>query len=194
MTQEIEIEFKNIVTKTDFKKLLEAFSIDETKFTYQINHYFDTNNFQIKAHSSALRIREKSGKYILTLKQPNKVGLLETHQQLNSDTAINVLKGGLLPNGEIANQLKNCFDIDIAGCKLLGTLQTKRAEIPYLNGTLVFDHSYYLGVEDFEIEYEVIDEKQGYDHFRELFAKYEIPIKKTQNKIQRFFTRKIQLK
>lgn len=192
MTQEIEIEYKNIVTKSDFKKLLNAFSIEEAQFKKQINHYFDTKDFQLKKHHSALRIREKNNQYTLTLKQPNQIGLLETHQLLSTEEAVGALKGEPLPTGEIFNQVSKSFDINLLDCQLLGTLSTKRAEIPYFGGTLVFDHSYYLGVEDFEIEYEVTDEQQGKIYFKNLMSQYEIPLLKTENKIKRFFLRKQQ--
>ncbi len=192
MTQEIEIEFKNIVTKNDFETLLTAFEIDNSQFKKQINHYFDTTNFQLKSHKCALRIREKSEKYTMTLKQPHEVGLLETHQALTKDEAEIALKGGPLPKGSLAEHLFNSFEIDIKECRFLGTLITKRAEIPYIGGTLVFDHSFYLDVEDFEIEYEVTDEQKGKDIFAKLFLQNNIPMIKTENKIRRFFTKKLE--
>lgn len=60
MTQEIEIEFKNIVTEEEFNTLCKSFSIEV--FTKQVNHYFETPDFSLKA-GSALRIRHK-GKLI----------------------------------------------------------------------------------------------------------------------------------
>lgn len=192
MTQEIEIEFKNIVTEADFKKLLAAFSIDNSQFQRQINYYFDTDDFQLKNHHSALRIREKNKKFTLTLKQPNNIGLLETHQQLTKAEAKTVLEDGRLPKGTVASQMEKSLQIDITECLYLGALQTERAEISYLGGTLVFDRSFYLGKEDFEIEYEVSDERQGQSIFKQLLLQYNIPIKKTDNKIKRFFSRKNQ--
>ena len=46
MTQEIEIEFKNIVTKEEFDTLCKSFSIEA--FTKQVNHYFETPDFSLK--------------------------------------------------------------------------------------------------------------------------------------------------
>lgn len=43
MTQEIEIEFKNIVTEEEFDTLCKSFSIEA--FTKQVNHYFETPGF-----------------------------------------------------------------------------------------------------------------------------------------------------
>ncbi len=68
-----------------------------------------------------------------------------------------------------------------------GSLITNRAEIPYKNGLLVFDHSYYLNTEDFELEYEVHDYQLGQQIFVELLNQYNIPQRTTENKISRFY-------
>jgi uncharacterized protein YjbK len=187
VNQEIEIEFKNIVTEAEFNLLCEKFSIEKTAFQQQINHYFDTDDFQLKKHGSALRIREKNNTFTLTLKQPNEIGLLETHQSLTIDEGQEALNFGNIPLGSIASQLENSFQIDLSKCLYLGSLITNRAEIPYLGGTLVFDHSFYFDVDDYEIEYEVKNEKIGKEIFENIFSKYKIPIKQTDNKIKRFF-------
>lgn len=190
MTQEIEIEFKNLVTKADFNKLITIFKVDPSEFKPQYNYYFDTANFQLKIHNCALRIREKQGEYTLTLKQPNKIGLLETHQTIGRNEAKKAFQSGHLPKGTVANQLLTSFQIDISSCRFLGSLATHRAERPHAQGILVFDHSVYLDVEDYEIEYEVTDEQHGKREFQKLFSEYNIPIKHTDNKIKRFFLRK----
>lgn len=48
MTQEIEIEFKNLLTKSEFQKLSEALGMKKHDFKRQINHYFDTKDFSLK--------------------------------------------------------------------------------------------------------------------------------------------------
>lgn len=192
MNQELEIEFKNLVTKSNFHKLLTYFSITESDFNKQINYYFDTTDFQLRSNGSALRIREKQQHFTLTLKQPSKIGLLETHQVISEEEALNAFNDGLLPKGDICTQLSNSFQIELNRCQLLGSLITNRAEISYLNGILVFDHSFYLGTEDFEIEFEVTEREaqNGERIFDKLFSDLNIPIVKTDNKIKRFFSRK----
>jgi uncharacterized protein YjbK len=190
MSQEIEIEFKNIVTKENFIFLCEQFFIEKKAFQQQVNHYFDTEEFLLKELGSALRIREKSGIFTLTLKQPNDIGLLETHQTISREEAEIAFQGGHLPKGTIANQLYKSFHFDLTTCLYLGSLTTNRAEISYLEGTLVFDHSFYFNEEDFEIEYEVKDEKQGKEIFENIFLHYKIPLRETDNKIKRFFLKK----
>ncbi|MCT8140385.1 CYTH domain-containing protein [Anaerobacillus sp. CMMVII] len=190
MCQEIEIEFKNMVTKPEFLFICDEFQIEKTMFKNQVNHYFDSKEYHLKDYGSALRIREKAGIYTLTLKQPNKIGLLETHQIITQTEAVNAFQGGSLPTGRIAEQLLKSFEFDLKTCEYLGSLTTNRAETTYMNGTLVFDHSKYLNIEDFEIEYEVTDEEIGRENFIKLFQKYNIPLRPTNNKIKRFFLKK----
>ena len=65
----------------------------------------------------------------------------------------------------------------------------------YLYGILILfyhtvckrlDKSFYLNKEDFEVEYEVTDPK-AYKHITRLLTSLNIPIRKTENKVQRFY-------
>jgi uncharacterized protein YjbK len=184
MTQEIEIEFKNLLTYKEFLTLKEAFHLNETDFAIQHNDYFDTPSFDLKAHGSALRIREKQGKLVLTLKEPGDIGLIETHQSLTKEKAREIIRSGELPPGEVHNAIQR-FNISIKTFNHLGRLSTHRAEIPYQNGLLVLDHSLYGHTEDYELEYEVLEPVQGKRVFLELLEKFEIPVRPTENKIRR---------
>ncbi|WP_456275851.1 CYTH domain-containing protein [Bacillus sp. AK128] len=188
MTQEIEIEFKNLVTKEEFDYLIKEFSIAKHQFIIQQNHYFDTDDFSLKNQKSALRIRFKKNSYTLTLKQTIEEGILETHQELTDKEAKEMLDGKFL-SGEIFNII-TALHINPKEIKYLGTLETNRAEIDYSDGTLVFDHSRYLNKDDYEIEFEVPDFQQGQLDFQQLLQKYQIPIRETENKIRRFFNEK----
>lgn len=59
MSETIEIEFKNLLTKVEYEKLLNAFNVKDEQIICQTNHYFDTPDFTLKDLGSALRIREK---------------------------------------------------------------------------------------------------------------------------------------
>ncbi|WP_010283333.1 CYTH domain-containing protein [Bacillus timonensis] len=192
MSQELEIEFKNILEETEYQRLLKVFSIDDTKKVFQENFYFDTPEFALKNQGAALRIREKKGTYTLTLKQPVTRGLLETHQILTAEEAKQMLDGGHIIAGEVASILKK-LSIEPTDVTFFGSLKTSRAEVEYKNGLLVLDKSYYLNKTDFEVEYEVTDELCGKIVFQELLQQYNIPIRKTDNKIRRFYNRKKQI-
>lgn len=190
LNQEIEIEFKNLLTKDEFQQLLSHFSITEKAFKKQINYYFDTSQFLLKENNSALRIRFKNDKYTLTLKQPAAIGLLETHQVLTEEQALLLLNDEQFPKGDIYDIL-NKEGISPSLVKFFGKLTTSRAELSYKNGLLVFDHSSYLDTDDYELEYEVADENSGQAHFHELLKDQAIPLRKTENKIMRFYIKSL---
>ncbi|KIL50208.1 hypothetical protein KP77_15830 [Jeotgalibacillus alimentarius] len=184
MPQELEIEFKNMLTEKEYHDLYTAFDMDSP--VSQTNHYFDTPLFQLKEARSALRIREKDGKLTLTLKQPVEEGLLETHQPVSSLDLEDMLSGGGLVGGEIAEMLE-LMNISPKQIVHFGSLQTNRSETPYKNGLLVLDHSSYLGIEDYELEYEVTSHDEGKENFLSLLTAYKIPVRETDNKIKRFY-------
>lgn len=181
MNEEIEIEFKCLVTKEEFDRLTAAF--DPQPFVSQKNHYFDTPDFSLKNAGCALRIREKSGKAEMTLKQPAETGLLESTVSLTGEEVRLALAGDVPGNKVIERAAKAAGRKDFA---YFGTLETTRAEMSYEGGLLVFDHSRYVGTEDFEIEFEAQD-VSGEAVFRKLLADYEIEYKPSENKIRRFY-------
>lgn len=187
MTQEIEIEFKNIVTKEEFDTLCKSFSIEA--FTKQVNHYFETPDFSLKEAGSALRIRHKGETYTLTLKQPAEVGLLETHQVITADEARLMMETNTIIQGAVVDQL-HTLQIPVSALTYMGSLTTERAETLFEGGTLVFDHSFYYNHDDYEIEFEVQDEEAGKASFIHLLKQHDIPIRHTNNKVKRFFLAK----
>lgn len=188
MSKEIEIEYKNLLTKNEFELLKNRFTISQEDFISQENHYFDTLTFSLKAQQSALRIRKKQDMYILTLKQPLEQGLLETHQSITKEQAAFLINGGSLKKieGEIQAAVI-LMGIDPAAIKYLGSLKTDRAEVRDGENILVLDHSFYLNHEDYELEYEVKEPIQGKQRFLEILKQNEIPLRPTKNKILRFF-------
>lgn len=188
MSQEIEIEFKNLLTAQEFERLCSQFGLQNSDFTLQHNHYFDTADFMMKKKGCALRIREKNGRTILTLKQPHPAGLLETHQPLTEGEAAAAKASSEFPDGEVT-QILETMDVFTSSLHYLGKLSTKRAETDYKSGLLVLDHSFYLGKEDFELEYESREKVSGEKIFDELLVLSNIPKRETENKIRRFFNR-----
>jgi uncharacterized protein YjbK len=191
MSREIEIEFKNLLTKQEFDLIKEKFSITSDLFKKQINYYFDSPTFDIKSLGGALRIREKNNSYTLTLKLKQSVGHLEIHQTLTEVLAKNMLNSNDIPTGEVKSYLEE-NGVSCQKLCLFGELATNRAELLYQEGLLVLDHSTYFHIDDYEIEYEVTDEKIGSEVFSNLLNQLQIPIRETPNKIKRFFTVKQQ--
>jgi uncharacterized protein YjbK len=189
MTQNIEIEFKNMLTKKEYDRFLKYFELGKNQIFSQENHYFDTHDFALKKNESALRIRKKGGTYEMTLKQPAEVGLLETNQIIGEDEASMAIQHGKLPTGTIQRLIED-YQISFSSIEYFGSLITERVEMEYLQGLLVLDHSIYLSKDDYELEYEVKNYQEGERIFLELLNQFKIPKRKTENKILRFYNRR----
>lgn len=61
-----EVEFKTLLSKEEYERLMELFKGNRTDF--QTNHYFDTPRFSLKALDASLRVRERED-LELTLKR-----------------------------------------------------------------------------------------------------------------------------
>lgn len=190
MSQEIEIEFKNMLTKTEFNQLKKEFQLTDSAFITQHNDYFDTVDFSLKSKNAGLRIREKQGHFVFTLKEPHEVGRLETHQSLTEDEVTTFMKHRILKDGDVHSRLLH-FNVNPKELCHLGRLTTKRAELKNKDSILVLDHSLYFDQEDFELEWEFTDYENGEQQFEALLKTYQIPKRTTQNKIKRFFTYKM---
>ncbi|WEG11910.1 CYTH domain-containing protein [Pullulanibacillus sp. KACC 23026] len=186
MSQEIEIEFKNMLTKHEFDHLVQVFQLNEQDFLTQHNDYFDTSSFELKSKGAALRIREKENRFVLTLKEPHTVGKLETHQFLSKKDVQQFFQSRELDPGDVQQRLER-LSIKPENLQHLGRLTTHRAEFPHEEGLFVLDHSCYLDTEDYEMEWEFNDHPTGQKRFESFLERYQIPKRPTQNKIMRFF-------
>jgi uncharacterized protein YjbK len=188
MKQEIEIEFKNLLTKEEYDQLIAYFQLKETESILQTNYYFETDSFHLKELGSALRIREKNNQIIFTLKTPADIGLLETSEVISKEMFQSCINGKVQIPKNIELQLTK-MHIPIKDLKFVGQLQTYRLKKHYQECLIVLDHSLYLQTEDFELELETMDFEHGQRVFLQLLAENNIPKRKTKNKIQRLFDR-----
>lgn len=187
MPQELEIEFKNMLTKDEFNQLITHFQIHDSQFHLQHNHYFDTLKQDLRSARSGLRIRQLNGRNELTLKEPAQgIALTETTDLLSDEQVTDVLTHKkTIPATDVLTRL-NDLQISIEELQKIGTLSTTRAEINYRNGLLVFDYSQYANSEDYELEYEVQDEQEGRIIFMELLQELQIPLRPAAKKLARF--------
>ncbi|SFA82652.1 Uncharacterized protein YjbK [Lentibacillus halodurans] len=186
MRQEIEIEFKNLLTKEEFNRLFENLPFPEES-QLQTNHYFETADFSLKKMGCALRIREKDGTFTLTLKEPHANGLLETHDSLTQEEADNWMNGNKVLEKNVSKRMAE-KGITIEKLNYYGSLITKRRELNYKNMLLVLDYSTYHGSNDYELEIEAASEAAGLERMHEILTDFNIKKRDTPNKIQRFFS------
>ncbi|MFX3673260.1 MAG: CYTH domain-containing protein [Paenisporosarcina sp.] len=183
MSNQIEIEFKNLLTREEFQNLCQAFSVRNTDFHSQTNTYFDTPNFDLRDSKSGFRLRVLAKRNELTLKSPSTDihTMIETTELVSNEIRDIILQQGFIDTKQFA-----AFSHLPPLLHAFGSLRTERAEIAYEGGLLVLDHSHYMQKEDFEVEYEVEDVELGRTLFLELLAKYDIPMRQTDKKIARF--------
>lgn len=189
MSQELEIEFKNLLTKEEYALLLNGFEIPDEAFFIQENYYFDTKNFQLKNHQSALRIRLKTAEAEMTLKTPQESHLLETSQSLTLDRAKTLINNGsFIPKGEISDYLEQIGLNAGVPVHFMTKLKTKRVEKSVGNDIIVvLDQSWYADKVDYELEIEAQDEEKGALFFAKILTHYSIPKRETKNKVHRAF-------
>lgn len=185
MSENLEIEFKTLLSKEEFSRTIDYFQLKEEHFFTQINYYFDSSDFQLKKQNIGLRVRILSKFAEITLKIPNKVGLLEINDTLSSEEAEQIIESERLPDsGNVYNKLTD-IGISKQDLRLIGSLKTKRAEIKLPQGLLALDESWYNEQHDFELELEVDDAIQGKENFLSLLDSLTIKETPSPNKIQR---------
>lgn len=185
MSQEIEIEFKTIIQEKDFTSLQQSmpFSSQPVK---QINYYFETNQQDFKRNQSALRIREKNGAYILTLKEPHKEGILETHDELTKEECAAWLNNAPIVKPHTHQQLA-ALGIQEKDISYFGFLKTERYTYATADLLYVLDKSEYNQQLDYELELEATDYIRGEQAFHHLLQQYNIAKQQPVTKIERFF-------
>lgn len=186
MAQEIEIEFKNVLTEQQYNNLLQQFDVSEQQIQTLRNDYFDTPTQAVKQANSALRIRQTDNYIECTLKQKGAAhSHLETTDRISAEDADKMRAGTAFLAPSVKEQLVQ-LQIPITELENFGSLTTKRVEIAYEGGLLVFDHTFYLQQEDYEVEYEAVNEALGKKIFDEFLQKYAISRQIADNKIARF--------
>lgn len=176
MTKNIEIEFKTFISEDVYNNLIKEFELENNIFS-QTNYYFDTEDTLLMQEKTVLRIRQKGSNYKLTKKTRAEVGADETHLLISKEQAENFLQNG--------------FDAKIINLpyyvKNIAQLTTHRASTPYKNGTLFLDKSEYYGKVDYEIEYEVDEEKEGLKDFKNFLDSHNITFKESIRKSKRAY-------
>lgn len=186
MSQEIEIEYKNLITREEYDQLLTAYPFPK-EGKKQINYYFETADRKLGKLGCAIRIREKSNTYTVTLKEPHPSGLLETHDIIDEESFQQWLKGNIVPQPHTSKQLQN-IGVAPTNLKYVGSLETVRRETPYQGVLLVLDLSKYNNHIDYELELEAPDENLGSCLFETILNDQSIKKRNTPNKIKRFYS------
>lgn len=178
----LEIEYKTLLTKSEYKRLLPEF--EDTEPIQQTNYYIDTQKLDMKNNRFSLRVRTLIDKAELTLKIPQKVGNQEYNQSLTLSEAESLLADFQLPAGQIFDIISK-EDIPINQLKVWGQLTTKRYEKQTSIGLMALDENTYNGNIDYELEVEVLNSEEGKIAFDYYLKKRSIQFKYASSKVAR---------
>ncbi len=184
MSKELEIEFKTLLTKEEYVKLCSKFQ--DCKRNLQINYYFDTSRFTLKASDIGLRVRMlDKDRYVITLKKKKGYALQEINETISKEIFDEFLSTGIVPIEEIAKELEDVIKGQIL--KNYMSLSTYRIGFPYKKGYLAIDKCKYVDTIDYELEYEATSYEAGKREFVEIVREFGIVYKKSQPKIKRAY-------
>ena len=168
MNTNLEREYKVLLTMEQFEALNEQ--QNQWVVVRQINTDYDTKDLQIRKQKGSMRIRERAGSFLFTLKLHQGDGLMEYEKLLPCNDV------SALEDSEIKELLKQ-FDIkeDIIA---ITSLITDRAIVETDVAEICFDHNFYNGHEDYEIEYEYKTAHQGLAEFQKLLDPIHVTYEK----------------
>ncbi|OJF96484.1 CYTH domain-containing protein [Alkalibacterium sp. 20] len=191
MKQEVEIEYKNLLTEEEYMKIKQIYFKDEAIPVTQENYYFDSEDHVLKRNQCALRIRTKENHAEMTLKTPFEGHHTETTIDLDPESAKKmIITGSFILPGDIISVLKDQnISID-PNVFIVADLKTERLEIINPHSIIVLDKSYYSDQQDFELEIESASKVTGEVLFNQILKDNAIPVRPTINKIARAFKAK----
>lgn len=145
MDKNIEVEYKTLVSKSEFDRLRERFParilIDQT------NTYYDTVDRQLSAQRIACRIREVNGHFEATVK-------IKNNGDLTEHTLLTELNDPIIFT--VPEFVALWKSVHVTGPLIpIGQCHTIREMVVDELGELCFDTNTYRGITDYEIEYEV---------------------------------------
>ncbi|WP_373755324.1 CYTH domain-containing protein, partial [Jeotgalibaca porci] len=107
MSQQVETEFKNLLTKEEYEMLIIDFNLEDTEPVQQTNVYYDSPDWKLRKLGMGLRIRLYDNYAEQTLKSPiSEHKMLETTDRLTHEEGQNFVDSGELKrDGFIAKKL-----------------------------------------------------------------------------------------
>lgn len=183
----LEIEFKNLLSKNSFYKLCTMFNLRTDDFTLQKNTYYDFNEI-LADQLMALRLRERQGEFNITLKQK---AVQSQHAQIEITEPFEFTVEELLnnPSEVLPKSIMNHLameQVTLEKLEPIGKIDTLRKELEYQNGILCLDYNRFnTEDEDYELEYEYDSINNGETIFENFLLQHNIPRKPAKNKIQR---------
>lgn len=177
MSKNIEVEIRCDLSEKDYEIVRKDFS--NTKTYTQTNYYLDTKELSFSCENHGLRIREKNGKFELTLKSKINDNYLEINQEITAKTKEILVNPGYFPSGEVKDYLLKNTTIDPNKLSIICSLKTTRLDIPFECTIISLDKNEYFNVVDYNIECESINNNDVENTLNKFLSKYNIKIKKS---------------
>ena len=176
------VEFKSLLTKDEYERLIQQFNGSKTDF--QTNYYFDTPRFSLKALDTSLRVCERDT-LELNLKRKKGYMLNEIALPITKEQFAEIKETGIIPLPQIQEELLPL----IGDQKVINflSLSTLRTFFQYKSGIIYIDKTEYLGIIDYEVEYEATNYHQGKKEFIEIINEFAIHYKKSEKKLKRAY-------
>lgn len=194
MNEQLEIEFKTLLSKEHYDRLIQEYQLTPADGITQTNIYFDTKKNELKDLHIGLRMRLLDSHGEITLKTPHPdsdVALIETTVTMEPDELKQMAAAGRLPRIPSIQTKLDRWQLSLEDMQPIGELTTRRIELPFQEGySLVLDKSSYYGKTDYELEMETPEETTGKTNFFAYLKDREILYRPADNKIVRMFKRK----
>jgi uncharacterized protein YjbK len=176
------VTFKTFLSKGEYARLAKLYS--DKPSNLQINYYFDTSRFTLKASEILLRVRKRED-YELTLRRKKGYKKVELTEIITEEEFKNFVETGQIPSATIEAEISEL----IKGQTLTNymSLSTFRIFFTYEKGTVAIDKCEYVDVIDYELEYSAPTYDLGKKNFVEFVKSLGIVYKKGDAKIKRAY-------
>ena len=184
MAKVLEHEFKTMLTKKEYVDVMTFFT--EHRGNLQINYYFDTNRFTLKASEIGLRVRKRENvNYEITCKRKKGYVAQVLNEFITKEQFDEFIETGEIPAEAIRKDLEDI----LKGQKLVNymSLATFRISFPYKSGRLCIDKCKYVDTVDYELIYECNQYEKGKKEFVETVKSLGIAYKKADAKMKRAY-------
>ena len=182
--REIEIEFKNLLTKDQYDALYKKYNLNNSEEIINKNFYYDDADESFKNIGAALRIRYTNKKIEMTLKIKGETQNVEINVPLDERYPKEPTVLPILPNG-IISELER-MNVKIKTPILIQKIETLRHEVTLKAGLLVFDKTTFINdIVDYELEFETKDYESGLAAFEKLLEENNIDKNPAKPKIAR---------
>ncbi len=170
MYNEQERELKCMLTKEEFDHILSSY--DFPILIDQINTYFDTSDQLVRKEGCAIRIRRIKDRFIFTLKKrTDPITLIELENDVSSDDIEEITDPKII-------SWCDQYHIPLRDLKPVTSIRTVRHLMKTEKAEICLDHTYFSHTQDYEIEYEYLQDHDGIRAFNEFLKPFGLQFKK----------------